>query len=288
MGADCKPNSCSQAGYTWSGYDGKCWTSCASNLKESYGKCYTYFIGRFGPILQTYKYDLKSYDMPIIDGGNLGCDAGYYNSYDGLCYQDCKNAAMVNCGVNACAADVGTCNSNIINMVLSVLVAIADTIIFIVSFGTAGAATKSISQAVKDAGQVAVDVATTLVKNIAKDATAVDKIISFAIKSVKAAFISEVEAAITDTCRGIGVAIFANVVSKTTPVSYDFSSFDPTGVSGAIIACTGDRSDPNFGINCAKAVVGAISNVDPTGILAAVSTFMAPTCPVAFFPPYSS
>lgn len=57
--------------------------------------------------------------------------------------------------------------------------------------------------------------------------------------------------------------------------SFDFTSLDPTGISGAIKTCTDPASQA---IACARAVTSAVAAIDPTGLATIAATFMHPTC----------
>lgn len=41
-----------------------------------------------------------------------------------LCYNDCKAVGMINCGIGACSLDTATCESSIVNMAVSTVLAI--------------------------------------------------------------------------------------------------------------------------------------------------------------------
>jgi ribosomal protein L1 len=53
-----------------------------------------------------------------------------------LCYRDCKNAGMVNCGIGACSRDSDSCVANIISIVVDVIGGIAEGVILIASLGS--------------------------------------------------------------------------------------------------------------------------------------------------------
>jgi hypothetical protein len=215
----------------------------------------------------------------------------YINSSEKLpsrCAKDCSAMNYVNCGV-ACAVSSGVCAANIVSMVISVLLSIAQSLLLIVSFGASAPATEalagaknSIKNAIVQAGTEAMNAAVSHVRKIATN-TIKDKIIGLAQSFVKNAVSSELMSAATEQCRAIGLGIFAKITADAgQPVSFDLTNLDPTGISSAAVTCN-DKTQNDYALNCAKAVVSAVSMVDPTGLLSVVASFMNPTCPEVYW-----
>jgi len=313
----CLAASCTTSGYTYS--NGVCTSSCPSGTYNWYNNCYKNNVcGRFGCTQSGLVSSVQTYNMAAY--GNPGaCPHGTYTYIPGVCVQSCSNAGMYDCNTGSCSADQSTCVADIVNMALSTVLAIVNTILFIVSFGSAGDAAVEAETAIRNAADSTLETAAEHVQKIAQSSlkqTIINIATNTAINLLTATVADTV---VGDVCGVIGQAIF-NGVPTTVPALKDpppqiipcvdnpssmpggdvptsatemciynptyFSAFDPTQISGAISACSDSQiNNPNYGITCASAVVNALSTADPTGILSVAAAFMQPTCQTSFFPP---
>jgi len=297
------------------GYDffgGVCWQRCDPGYANHGATCYKNLI-RF--------YFKKSYIPKSITNfsDQIACTPGYYKPAGAaLCYRDCKNIEMENCGIGACASDTATCATTIVDMGIGAIQGAIDVVAFVASFGSisiAQPAKTMVNNTVKKIGKSAM-------KNIVKSSVKSLKrfksqIFSRAIKKVKENLVKSGKK-VFDTAKNaiqtvkdkFGTTFKENVLlpSKDTVKSNvlgticgavfdqfltkaeeeekkDYpAEFDTVASVLDVVNIKGsveacsDLSDG--GDNCAKNVVTGLSTFDPTGILGLASTFMQPICEV--------
>jgi len=261
---------------------GVCWEDCPKGWSDIGLLCFKgvwwqfwnwHFRGKGSYIPQSYtNFDARA-----------ACEPGKYK-FGALCYRDCGNVGLVNCGIGACSATGPGCISSIINMIAQVIMAVAQAIVFVCSFGSSSAgssvmnmAKNAVTNGIKKLGQGGMKAAFTVIKRIATNKTLRNKFLKEALgKAAK-----EVGKKVADEiCTKVGEQMFSNVEKKEeAPSGYEVESLDFTGISGIVKACS-NVGTTNNNIACAKAAMETASMVDPTGLLSLATAFMQPICDV--------
>lgn len=187
---------------------------------------------------------------------------------------------MVNCGTGACSRDTTSCVGAIVNMVIDVVMGIAEAIVLIASFGTSTTVSSGFEvaqKAVKTAGKSGMKGIARSLSNWAKNVT-VDKFKDVIWKAAKDKIKSHItdyatKVAIMGICHATATKLRKSMAEETS--EFDFTSLDPSGISGSIKTCTDPAKQP---VECARAVTSAVAAIDPTGLASIAATFMHPTC----------
>jgi len=297
----CQPNPVScKAGYYQPLLTNQCVSNCPANYYSSGYVCYpgspgsSLVGGRFIQLTQLQPINQSVYTLANPPTLAPSCPTYRYLNQS-YCVKDCTAIpGYVNCGPLACASSSAVCAANIINMVFATLMGIAQSLSLILSAGTdAGAmegvdaAKKSVSQAILKAGGTAMAESVKVVRGIAANPsvvkTLINKAASAAASSLKNVGISEGLAAVTDVCQQFGTTFFSAIqTSQNSQPSFSLASYDFTGIYNSVTAC-GNTTDPNFGIDCAKAITTSLSVIDPTGIAGIASAFLNPLCPTVYW-----
>lgn len=297
-------------------WGGVCWENCSEGYDNHGATCYKNLI-RW--------YFKKSYIPNSITNfsDQVLCPPAFYRpAGSALCYRDCNNISMENCGIGACSSDSATCVTTIIDMGISAIQGAVDAIGFVASFGATTAlapAKKAITEGIKKIGkqgmkQIMKGTFKSLRKNQQKIFTnAIKKVKENLIKSgkkIKNISSAQVIDKFTSTKMKENVldpakeTIKSNVLGTICTTVFDqfmkkseeaekndfpidletaASTIDVVNIQGSIKACS-DLSDD--GLNCAKNVISGLSTFDPTGLLGIASSFMQPVCDVpATLPP---
>jgi len=215
---------------------------------------------------------------------SIPCPTGMYKG-GALCYRDCANIGLQNCGIGACSSSTAACIGAIVQMGTSVVLAIVQTVTLVVSFGTEaavapeiGAAKTGLSGLISKAGS-AIGEALTVVKNIATNAVARSNFIDTVVNKAINLVVGKVETAIVKAvCSQIGNTLLNQTAAKTS-AGFNVSSLNP--FQGAINACENlNTSNTNAQLNCAQNILTVIAPIDPTGLLSVAAAFMQPVCNV--------
>merc|ERR1712151_475032 len=162
-------------------------------------------------------------------------------------------------------------------MVAELLIGLAA---FVASFGATGAGGTQMTVAgaramLKKAGNKAT-MAFQFAKKIATNGTFRETIKKRTVEAAKKKFKEDAGYFARDTyislqCRAVADGILDK--TKTTN-KFDIKSLDMTGISTAAVNC----NDPNKqDVECAKAIMGVLSTVDPTGLCAMAGAMMQPS-----------
>ncbi len=114
------------AGYSF--VAGVCWAQCSAGYKDHGMTCYQslfdwYFKSSYIPRSIT--------NFSIL----IPCPKGMYRS-GALCYKNCQNLGMENCGIGACASTLEGCLSSIGTMAFDTISSIGSAIASVVTIGS--------------------------------------------------------------------------------------------------------------------------------------------------------
>jgi len=216
------------------------------------------------------------------------CNDGAYKPLgSALCYRDCKNIGMYNCGIGACSLDSTSCAVGIVLMVVNIGMGLVQFIGFVASFGAdSGTATS--------AAQAKANVSNAVDKNasqgLSKGLQSVQKMAANPV--AKASFLSRVSTlagqklgsyvqsqTINLVCGSVGNSILNNVQGASA-INFNPAALDPTGIASSVQNCSGNLSSTNDQIGCAKSIMNVVSNIDPTGIVSIAAALVQPICDV--------
>ena len=262
---------------------GVCWQKCGSGYSDHGLTCYK----------NLFKWHFKKSYVPSSYtnfDSRVTCEAGKYKS-GALCYRDCKKIGLLNCGIGACSATSQACATTIATMAVDALMAIGQTVLLVVSFGSSSAATTTaktgVEQGFKKLGSLALKEAMaafkTVIARVGKKAF-LQQVAEFAFKNI-AKFLAKKVAkeVLTKVCEEVGNKLLDKVEKSSQPV-LNFQDFDlGKTINGAVDKLVGpckDTSTSNKAIDCAKNVLDKVAFVDPTGITALAASVMQPVCDV--------
>lgn len=255
---------------------GVCWEDCPRGFADWGLVCFKFLQFRGKGTYIPRSLTNFSHEVP--------CPNGMYRM-GALCYRNCANIQMENCGIGACVSDQSVCASTIINMAVSTLQSVADSVLLIVSLGSSSSLTpskKAITEGIKKLGQQGL-------KSAIK--SAVSSIRGKFQKQIFDKAFKEVRSFIKDSALG---TLKSNFVSSFCSVVYEDMSarantestlnlntvvdtIDVFNVKGIINGC---KNTSDGGLDCAKNVLTGLSTLDPTGILGVATAFMHPECDV--------
>jgi hypothetical protein len=262
---------------------GVCWEICPSGYKNLPLRCWK----------KLFHWYFKSSYIPHIltnFSEKVPCGSGRYR-VGALCYRDCANIGLENCGIGACSSGSESCAAAIWEMVESVIDSLISSVMLIASFGTsAGFATakNTIKQGVKKIGKdglkKALKSAVTSLTGKFKDIT-FDKAFRYLKDYSSDIFVDGIsESFVKNFCQQVwnelgnkGQGKLGSDINLDTVVD----TVDILNISGSIEACS-NTSDG--GLNCAKNVLSSLSLFDPTGVLSVASAFIQPKCDVPDHP----
>ena len=265
--------------YCGNGYTfvlGVCWAGCDSGYTDHGLSCFKNLFSWY------FKHSYIPGSLTNFSS-KIPCPSGMYRS-GALCYRDCNNIGMENCGIGACAADGATCASKIGSMIQGVFEGIATAISTVVSFGGAAAAKTALKTGVKALAKSALNsvknklkkIFTSNIKNVVYNKA------KELVKSKAKDFASEIANNIIPEvfCQQVWNASENNLNSQSSvEINEDsvLNAIDIFDIKGIVGGCS-NTSDG--GLGCATAVIGTLSNFDPTGLLTIASAFMQPVCDV--------
>ncbi len=255
---------------------GICYEDCPRGFADLGLFCFRFFEFRGKGIYAPKSLTNFSHEVP--------CYEGMYR-IGALCYRNCENINMENCGIGACVSDQPACASAIVNMVVSTLSSIADIVILIISLGGSAAITakkQQLTNSIKKIGQQGLRASAkaalkSLKGRFQKDIIkkALNQVRDYAKDSIFSALKSNFISAYCST-------VYESVINKANPetafnLDTVVGALDVLNIKGTIQACS-NTSDG--GLNCAKNVLTGLSTFDPTGLLGVTAAFMHPECDV--------
>ena len=121
---------------------GVCWEKCGGKHPKDVGAFCANKYGLGWKAKDTYiPKSLTNFDSRVP------CSASKYK-VGALCYRDCNNIAMKNCGIGACSFDSSSCGAKIAEMSIDVIEGAVTAALFVTSFGTSSAATPEAKAAI--------------------------------------------------------------------------------------------------------------------------------------------
>jgi hypothetical protein len=172
------------------------------------------------------------------------------------------------------------CLAGVLTMIAELLIGMATLVAFVASFGSSGAGGTQMSVAgakalLKKAGTKA-KFAFQFAKKIAVNKGFRETIKKRAVAAAKQKFKEDAGYFARDKyielqCRSIADGILDKTQATN---SFDIKSLDMTGISTAVVNCN-DQTKQD--VECAKAVMGVLSTVDPTGLCAIAGALMQPS-----------
>ncbi len=133
----------------WTFVLGVCWSGCDPGYDNHPASCYK----------SLFRWYFKSsYISPSITNfsDRVPCDKGMYRpAGSALCYRDCNNIGMANCGIGACSSDTTSCLTSIGSMVVDVVQGLADGLSTIATLGTSSVVKTGLKAGLKAAGKAA-------------------------------------------------------------------------------------------------------------------------------------
>jgi len=253
---------------------GVCWETCKKHYKELGIGCYK------APFSFYFK---KSYVTSTATNfeNEATCQAGMYKN-GALCYRDCNNIGMSNCGLGFCSADETACSLGITQMVFDITYGVAKLCAFALSFGASSAGTTAVDKLKSSMTTSMKSRLKTIFKSIKKSL-----IRTFYQRSAKrnaAILISKINkggvisATLGSVCYEVTKGIVDLADSKTEP-GFDYSLLDPIGLTSAITNCESIKSK-NDSLSCAASILNTMNLIDPTGVLTIASAVLQPQCEV--------
>ena len=260
----------------YSQFGGVCWEVCGGRDKNIGFMCWkSLFRWHFK----------KSYIPNSLTNFNsrIPCPDGMYKS-GALCYRDCRKISMVNCGIEACASSGSSCGLAIANMTVEDVVTIGGIILDMLSLGTASGLTTAAKTAASKIGKEGLKKAflrskafiekqvTSNLKNFVK--TTAQKAQKFLAKQLLSKYTEyQMEQFCENTVKSI-----RKINGKKNEPSESFAGIDFLGVLGVAKSCSKTLDTINAKLECAKGVLEAVGNLDPTGIIGLAAAFVNPIC----------
>jgi len=256
---------------------GVCWEKCKRSYKDI-------GIGCYKPLSFYFKKSYVSKSATNFDP-EATCDKGRYKS-GALCYRDCNNIGLVNCGIGYCAQDSTSCSLGILDMAADVSYGLAKLCAFALTFGVSSPGAAAVEATKKSLTTAVIDKIKLIFNGIKKSLketffqnTLKQNASIFAGKLIRNGILP---AAIAGTCYSIAKEI-AEKADKATQPGFDFSLLDASGITSAVDNCE-NVTTKNDQLNCSAAIINSVSVVDPTGLLSIASAFIKPECDVPSIP----
>lgn len=279
-------------------YLGMCYKYCDGGYSFTLGVCWQICPSGYSNLglicgKNIFRWFFKSSFIPHIItnfDNRIPCPAGMYKAL-ALCYRDCNQNLMVNCGIGACAQSTASCVEGILTIAFDFLTGLGEMVLFIVSFGASSGATPALASAktglqagVKKVGQSALKSAFQSFKKWIGGFTK-DKVKQWLKEKVKEYVAGQIVTfAIERACGAVGDFVFDEVQAKTEPtlsfIDKVKSLTEKIPIYGQCSKVDSSNSSPNDEIACAKNVLETVGMLDPTGLCAMAAAFMQPICNV--------
>ena len=257
---------------------GVCWEKCPRGSKDGGAMC----IG--GGVFK-FKHSYISRSLTNFSS-EVPCPEGRYKGW-ALCYKDCRNIGMANCGIGACSISSEACTSSIIQMAFEVFQGITQAIGFVASFGASAALVGGLKSTLKNMGKGVIKGTLKATKSfflkLGKKATfsrmkalIKEKAIEIVTEKVNEAVIEAFSSKMVEAMVEKQVTIDANSFN----VDYFISKVDVLGIKDSIDNCKNAGESSEKAAACATSVLTSISNIDPTGLSSIAAAFAKPACDI--------
>jgi len=270
---------------------GVCWKKCKSGYKNLGLACFK------KPFKFYFKSSYVTKAATNFDTQST-CKAGNYK-FGALCYRDCQNINMVNCGIGYCAMDKNQCNLGITTMSVDITYGIIKIILFFMSYGASSAASTQMN-----AAKSAVDKLTTTAKKSLWASTQaylkkkVDKVSAKLTTSFIKTKLQEVASkefllskseslgksiliptAVNSVCNQVAANYFVKQTEseQKSTSQFDFMMLDIFGFANVAMKCDVIASETDK-VLCADALISIFKPFDPTGVFTLAGAFLTPVC----------
>ena len=255
---------------------GICWADCGGGYADHGLTCYKGFFNWY------FKHSYIPKSLTNFSD-KVPCPKGMYRQ-GALCYRNCNNIGLVNCGIGACSSSSESCGSAIAKMVVDTLSGIADGIMTIVSAGGAKGIKSAIKGAASKLGKAGLKAAVNSIKKIFTSSfrdIILEKAKRAVINTSKDLIKGKLtEFAVTEICKAVwNTAITKTISAPEVDENKIADALDVFNVKGITTSCK-DTSTEKGALDCSKNVLSGLSAFDPTGLLTIASAFMHPTCEV--------
>lgn len=259
---------------------GICWAGCPSGYADHGMSCYADFLNWY------FKHSYIPLSITNFDQ-NVPCPKGTYKQ-GALCYRDCRNHLMENCGIGACSASSESCTQSIISLVADVFQGLVDAFTTIVSFGSVAALKTSLKSALDKLGKETLKkMITSLKSSLTKRGMrelvfqrglpafkqlVKDKAKELGAGSLQDNFVINFCATVWKT--SVERVMSTNDIMDTGKLTDALDLFNSKGI---MTSCK-DVGDVNTGIDCAANVISGLSTFDPSGLLVIAAALLKPVC----------
>lgn len=257
-----------------------CWEECASGYSN------------FGVICRKgwRFYFKKSYLAKVLTNFNkeVACPEGMYK-LGALCYRDCAQKQMFNCGMGACSLSKEGCYEGVLKITVDFVMGLGKFISFIAikTDGTNVTEAKTkLEEAIKRVDQKFLQKAFENVKKWIGDnklkAFFVDMMIKYTTNIIR----SKVSKFLNDTmiakiCNRVHDEVSNQMQAATEPNIFfgiDVSKFE--GVISECVKVDLFNNNPSDELMCVKKALETAAGLDVTGITAMAAAFMHPVCDI--------
>jgi len=210
----------------------------------------------------------------------------------GLCYRDCNNIGLRNCGPLMCASDLTTCGTGVIDMSVDFLTGVAKTVSFVLTFGADSPAVAGVNAAktalktlVKKVGWKLLGKGIDILKYIATHPDArkriIDSILNRSVEKLKDYKVDPSQSKdLQVVCTEVGNSLLDKAAKEDPNTkTFDIEKIDVLEFKNIIYDCTSIKN-ASGGIACAKSILKSLETIDPTGLAGMASAFMHPICDV--------
>jgi len=258
---------------------GICWEICGSGYTDIGAIC-------FNNIFDFYFKGTQIDDSGLYSNfdDRAACYFGYYK-FGALCYRDCANIGMVNCGIGACATSSNSCLAGILTIATNLIIGFTSLILFVVTFG-GSTATEPELEAIKVTARTSINALSagakesiSVLTRIANSPVLKSKFIQTVVKNSKKIGLVIAGPIVSAVCSKVGDAILS-MTSGANGVSIKDTGFDPSGITNLINNCNGELMDLNSILLCENSIITVLSNIDPTGLTSIAIAGLQPICDV--------
>lgn len=211
--------------------------------------------------------------------------------FGALCYRDCAQKKLANCGSGACATDKGGCYEGILKITVNFLLGAGKFVDFILSHTQNDAnlqdATSQLQEIINKIGKKFLDKAYEHVKNWVGDDSMRDFMVSSMI-NFTTNFIGEKfsqylnNSMITRICNKVHDEAVSQIINSSQ-ADFSFGGVNLGDLKGTIAECLNvdlSNNDPNDELLCIRKALQTAAGVDVTGISAMAAAFMNPVCDI--------
>jgi len=269
-------DNCNAGYYFWGGV---CWEQCPEGYHNDGAICGKDFFHWFFKKSYVPKSYTNFSDKSV-------CPSGMYKQ-GALCYTNCDNVGLENCGIGACAANAPGCAKGILSIGIAAAESVEKLVKFVVSIASgtdgAGFATdglNAINGAIQQGAEKDLDTGLNDLKTLMTNPNFQSEITSKMVDSTIswAAGSSLSKTIITDICAGIADHFLKSSGSAGSAAkTFHWPTSNAPTIIETIKECK-TLSTENERILCAKEILNLINEHDPTGITGLVAAFLKPVC----------